>query len=235
MNLILLNDDDFIESDRVRLSGRRLEQITSVHRKGAGDPVSVGRIGGRLGKGRVVSLSGDSVELEVQLDQPPPAKLPVTILLALPRPKVLNRVLAAASSLGVERIVLMNCWRVEKSYWSSPRLDPENIRYQLQLGLEQAKDTIMPHVIVRRRFIPFVEDELGAMSHGSRRLVAHPGSSRPLPQGVNGPVTIAIGPEGGFIPNEVEVLQRSGFEPVALGVRLLRVETVIPFLIGRMY
>jgi 16S rRNA (uracil1498-N3)-methyltransferase len=235
MNLILLTEDDFVGTDRVRLAGRRFEQITGVHRKAAGEVLNVGRIGGRMGAGRVMSVTGDSVELEVQLDRPPPAKLPVTLLLALPRPKVLNRVLAAASSLGIERIVLMNCWRVEKSYWGSPRLEPENIRNQLQLGLEQAKDTVMPQMIIRRRFVPFVEDELRALSDGSRRLVAHPRSPRPLPQGVEGAVTIAVGPEGGFIPNEVELLARCGFEPVGLGVRLLRVETVIPFLIGRMF
>ena len=49
-----------------------------------------------------------------------------------------------------------------------------------------------------------------------------------------GPWAILIGPEGGFIPYEVEALQRAGCEPVSLGPRPLRVEQAVPALLGRL-
>jgi RsmE family RNA methyltransferase len=65
--------------------------------------------------------------------------------------------------------------------------------------------------------------------------VAHPGSDRPCPRTIDGAFTLIIGPEGGFIPYEIEKLGACGVQPVQLGHRILRVETVIPFLMGRLF
>jgi RsmE family RNA methyltransferase len=105
----------------------------------------------------------------------------------------------------------------------------------LLLGLEQARDTIMPEVLLRPRFKPFVEDELPAKIINSLALIAHPGAEQPCPRSVQQHVTLAVGPEGGFIPYEVEKLASLGFLPVSLGERPLRVETVIPALLSRLF
>src|SRR5439155_1561269 len=139
---------------------------------------------GRIGRGTVVRMVSEELELRVELDRDPPPPLPVTLILALPRPKVLNRVIAGATSLGVKRIVLINAWRVEKSYWSTPRLAPDNLRLQSILGLEQARDTILPAITLHRFFRRFVEEELPEVAAGTRALVAHPGASAPCPRGV---------------------------------------------------
>jgi RsmE family RNA methyltransferase len=169
------------------------------------------------------------------LDQPPPPKLPLTLLVALPRPKVLNRVIASATSLGAARIVLLNAWKVEKSYWMSPRMAAENLLHQRLLGLEQAVDTVLPDLHLARLFRPFVEDELPALAAGSRRLFAHPGAALECPRDLAGPVTLALGPEGGWVDAEVESFRRAGFEAVSLGPRILRTETAVAALIGRIY
>ncbi|WP_178101944.1 16S rRNA (uracil(1498)-N(3))-methyltransferase, partial [Pseudomonas yangonensis] len=88
---------------------------------------------------QLLSLDAEHAELQVSLDQPPPAKLPLTLILALPRPKMLKRVLQTVSAMGVPRLVLVNSYRVEKSFWQTPFLDPEALREQLILGLEQAR------------------------------------------------------------------------------------------------
>jgi RsmE family RNA methyltransferase len=51
---------------------------------------------------------------------------------------------------------------------------------------------------------------------------------------VSGPVTLAIGPEGGFIDQEIGSLTGAGFRPVHLGSRILRVETAVAALAGRL-
>jgi RsmE family RNA methyltransferase len=236
MNLVLLFSHDFIdETPRVRLSGRRLDHIRDVHRACPGDTLSVGLENGLMGRGTIVAIDRNSLDMDVILDTPPPPGLDLNLIVALPRPKVLNRVLVAAASLGVKRLWLIQAFRVEKSYWKSPRLSTENIRQQCILGLEQAKDTRMPEVYIRKGFKPFVEDELPGIIQGTLACVAHPGSDRPCPRTIDGAFTLIIGPEGGFIPYEIEKLGACGVQPVQLGHRILRVETVIPFLMGRLF
>jgi 16S rRNA (uracil1498-N3)-methyltransferase len=231
MNLILLFDDDFTGEHAVRLSGRRRDHVTGVHRAAVGDSLVVGVAGGRIGRGRVTRLDGEALEMDVALDAEPPPALPLTLVLALPRPKVLNRVIAGAASLGVKRIHLLNAWRVEKSYWRSPRMSEENLRQQCILGLEQARDTILPTIEVHRLFRPFVE----TFTPEGLAVVAHPGAKDECPRAVREAVTLAIGPEGGFIGREVESLVSAGFTPVSLGPRILRVETAVPALIARIF
>lgn len=235
MNLILLFPSDFTGTDTVRLRGRRLRHVAGVHRAEVGKELVVGVTGGRVGKGTVTRLDGEALEMRVALDADPPPPLPLTLVLAVPRPKVLNRVIAGAAALGVKRIFLINAWRVEKSYWRSPRMSEDNLREQSVLGLEQARDTVMPAIVTRRLFRPFVEDELPEIARGTRALVAHPGASIDCPRAAGGAVTLAIGPEGGFIAEEVASLERAGFLPVTLGPRILRVETAVAALAGRLF
>ena len=234
MNLILLFEDDFAADDIVRLTGRRLEHVMNVHRVKVGDELTVGVSGGRIGSGVVTRLD-DALEMRVALKDDPPPPLPLTLVLALPRPKVLNRVIASATSLGVKRMHLINAWRVEKSYWKSPKLSYENFLLQRTLGLEQAKDTILPDISLHRLFRPFVEKELPSIAKDSLALVAHPRANDECPRAVEGAVTLAIGPEGGFIAEEIASLKRIGFQAVSLGARVLRVETAVAALIGRLY
>ncbi len=222
-------------TDRVRITGRRFDHVLKVHRAAVGDELCVGLLNGPIGKGRVVRIDPSSLEMDVRLDQTPPAKLPLALVLALPRPKVLRRVLRSASAMGVRRIVLINCFRVEKSYWQSPFLTEARVREQLVLGLEQAKDTALPEIMLRPKFKPFVEDELRDMAKGTQALVAHPNALSPCPRGSDRAVTLVIGPEGGFLPYEIDKLVSCGFTPVSMGDRILSVETAVPALIARLF
>ena len=103
------------------------------------------------------------------------------------------------------------------------------------LGLEQARDTVLPDIILAKRFKPFVEDELPAMAANTRGLIAHPGDFPECPRALSEPVTLAIGPEGGWIPYEVELLSKAGLSPMQLGERILRVETAVPALLARLF
>jgi RsmE family RNA methyltransferase len=234
VNLLLLEDGDFIAADRVLLSGRRLKHLQDVHRAEAGDSLRVGHLNGLMGRGQLLRLDAEQAELSVQLDQPPPEKLPITLLLALPRPKMLRRVLQTISTMGVPRLILLNSYRVEKSFWQTPFLEPAAIREQLILGLEQARDTVLPEVIIEKRFKPFVEDQLPGIAAGTLGLVGHPGDYPACPRAVEQPLTLAIGPEGGWIPYEVEKFAEAGLQPVQLGERILRVETAVAALLARL-
>ena len=175
MNLLLLEDADFIAADRVILRDRRLKHMQEVHRAVVGDSLRVGRIGGLMGNAELLRLENHEAELRVSLDSAPPAKLPLTLLLALPRPKMLRRVFQTVATMGVPKVILLNSYRVEKSFWQTPFLEPAAIREQLILGLEQARDSVLPEIIIEKRFKPFVEDRLPAMTDGTLGLIGHPG------------------------------------------------------------
>lgn len=235
MNLLLLTPEDCPEPGLARLTGRRLKHVQEVHRAKAGDTLRLGMLGGLMGTGEIVSLSREELVLRPVLDTAPPEKLPLTLLLSMPRPKMLKRILQTVAAMGVPRLVLMNSYRVEKSFWDSPWLEPEALREQLVLGLEQSRDTVLPEVLIEPLFKPFVEDRLPALCRNSRCYVAHPGAAEHCPVALNQALTMAIGPEGGFIPYEIEKLEEAGFEAVHLGPRILRVETAVTALVARLF
>ncbi|MEQ5801037.1 16S rRNA (uracil(1498)-N(3))-methyltransferase [Halomonas sp. H10-9-1] len=237
MNLILLVPDD-IENDRLARvrDPRRLRHLREVHRATPGDRLILGVAGGAIGRGELLTLGEQEATFALEsLDQPPPPALPVHLVLALPRPRMLARSLEHATTLGVKRITLLHTRRVEKSYWMSPELDAQKIHHHLVLGLEQARDTRLPEVTLEKGFRPFVEDRLPDLLEGRRGLLAHPGMPNDCPRGLDEETLLLVGPEGGFIPWEVEKLLAAGCEGIHLGQRILRVETAVTALLARLF
>ena len=175
MNIVIFEESDFIGEGRILLGGRRALHIVKVLKSQVGDRLRVGLLNGAVGYGEVVGVSGSRVELEVVLGHISPPPLAVRLLLALPRPKVLKRVLAAAVTMGVKEIFLFNSWRVEKSYWQSPWLQLDKLREIALLALEQAGgDTRLPEITLKNRFRPFVEDDVPLLAQGRDAWLLHP-------------------------------------------------------------
>src|SRR5690606_6084901 len=96
-----------------------------IHKARVGDQLKVGMLNGLMGTAEVTAVSNQEVELETFLQQQPPSPLPLRLILALPRPKMLKRILQNCATLGVKDIILINSYRVEKSYWQTPILDAD--------------------------------------------------------------------------------------------------------------
>jgi RsmE family RNA methyltransferase len=237
VNLLLLFDEDFLPDGTARLTGRRAQHAREVLRAEPGESLRVGRLGGLVGTGAVLENTEGALHLRLTLTEPPPVRAGVDLLLAIPRPKALKKVLPAVASLGVDRVVLVNAARVEKSYFDSKVLAPAFLQELLLQGLEQARDTHLPEVLVRERFRPFVEDELDTVfGREPLRILPHPPARQPLTAtgvGTAPRVVLAIGPDGGWVPFETELLEAQGFHPFTLGPRILRVETAVPVLLGQ--
>ncbi|SLM28999.1 conserved hypothetical protein [Desulfamplus magnetovallimortis] len=243
MNMIILFQSDFTGPETITLWGRRKAHLENVNRVKPGDTLKVGLLNHQMGKGTVTSISEDSIQMSVDLTYAPPLPLPLTLILALPRPKMLKRILQTTASLGIKEIYLINTWRVEKSFWSSPLLYQKNLEKELILGLEQAKDTLLPKIHLKRLFMPFITEDLPDIIEQSSQiesppllLTTHPGEQLPpCPEKVKQRTILAMGPEGGFIDKEIASLEKAGFKTVQLGNRILRLETAIPYVTARLF
>lgn len=234
MNLLLLKSDDFIGENLVEVSGRRFQHLKKILKVVSGQNLSVGMLNGKIGIGIVTDIVAHSIRLSVQLKDEPPTPVECTLILALPRPLMLKRILQSVTSLGIKNIHLIQTDHVEKSYWNSSDLDPNTLEEQLLLGLEQSRDTLLPVLTLHRRFDTFCRDTLPQLSTNRLCLLAHPGEYPPCPANISGPLILAIGPEGGFTENEVNDFADKGFIQVQIGKRILRVETAVTALLGRL-
>ncbi len=233
MNIILFEPEE-VSNNRVIVFDRRAKHIVKVLGSDVGDRLKIGVINDRIGTGRILSINRKQphrVELLLELTKVSEPKLTIDLLLAMPRPIMLKRILSQATALGVGRFYLIQAKRVEKSYWKSSILKEEQCRFQLIQGLEQAIDIHLPEVEVHKRFKPFVEDVLPKIkSHYSHLLLAHPEAKYSLVETITEKpvkVLLAVGPEGGWIEYEINKFKEQGFTPCTMSERILKVDTAV--------
>jgi len=233
MNIILVQAEE-IQGNCVHLSDHRAEHIVKVLRADVGAKVKLGCIDGALGDGYIVSLKKKYpfyVELKIDLAKGQRPKPHLDLILALPRPIMLKRILSQVTALGVGTIHLVNAKRVEKSFWGASILDPQEFRVHLLQGLEQAVDTRVPKVEIHDKFKPFAEDYLSELvPEYDNAICAHPTGNMKLSDAITGGkgrVLLAIGPEGGWIDYEVEKFQEKKFACCTIGDRILKVDTAV--------
>ncbi len=234
MNLILFNRSER-KNNQLVIGGRRAAHILKVIRARCGDRLRVGEEGGGQGSATVIAIGEQTVTLKLSEKlsestmcmQTPLAMTTLTI--ALPRPKVVLRTISTAASFGVGSIEVINAWRVDKSYFSSPRLQPDALRHAAILGCEQGGHTHIPQISIHPRFLGWLNQF--DLDPAERRMVLHPRAPRHLGAATrvqaHRKTRIAIGPERGWIDRELESLGDRGFVPVCLSSSVLRVETAV--------
>lgn len=254
MNLLLLEPGELAGAPALvslAAADRRAAHLRAVLGVQVGSRVRAGVVGGGTGSAEVVADAGagGALTLRLELVEPAPPPLPVELVLAVPRPKVLSRTIEIAAAFGVERIELTNAWRVDKSYLASPRIAPRALAEAARLGAEQGATTHVPPIALHRRLMQLLDERWPAPDASAPpappapparvRLVAHPGGA-PIERALErdgaaaGPVTLAIGPEGGWIAREVETFAARGFAVVSLGAPILRVEAAVAAALGQL-
>lgn len=236
MNLLVLDPSE-VDGGEAILTGRRAEHLLRVLKVAPGDVIRVGVINGKLGSGRVLAIEGAAVRLAVELEREPTCDLHVELILALPRPIMLQRILKQATVLGVRRFYFIRSRRVEKSFFHSPVLESEKIRSLLLEGMEQAMDTWLPEVTIHHQFKPFIEDVLPTLA--GQGLIAHPDASGTLAglpvSGEQGQrLLLAVGPEGGWSDYELQCFMDQGFYGFTMGNRILHVDTAVVSLLAQL-
>lgn len=234
MNLLLLRTSDQVTDGSITLDDYRAEHLLTVLKVSIGSRIQVGKLNGNTGTATITAIVDKTVSLQLDaLTGTPPATLPCELLLALPRPRMLQRSLQTLATMGVQHIHLLHTERVEKSFWQTPLLKASAIEENLLLGLEQAKATQMPKVSFYKRW-PDIKDLIQSLEQ-PHKIIAHPGNYPQATTLDNAPTALAIGPEGGFTEREVTFFIEQGFSGVSLGERILRVETAVPVLLAKLF
>lgn len=228
MNIILIKPEE-ITGNTAKICGARAEHLKKVLKAKEGSVVKAGILNGLMGTAVISKLDGASAELTLTCETEPPKAPEISLVLALPRPKVFRRILFGIACAGVKNIHIINTWRVDKSYWNSPYLEPERIDEYFFDALSQSKDTIMPRITFHRYFMEFIESAVPEFNE-ENRYFAHPYDSEKSE--VKTPCTMVIGCEGGFIDKEVKSLTDCGFKPFSLGDRILTTEYAVPYVLG---
>lgn len=245
MNLVILTEADLSEGNLYRLMDSRAEHIRRILKLKTGDKLAVGLVNGPKATAEIMRVDETTVELYCDFTGGVPATLPkpeIDIICALPRPQTLKKVLQTSASMAVRRLYLVRTNRVEKSYFDSPLLEKQNYTRFLIEGLSQGGFTRLPEVSIHHRFRPFFEDNLPETERAQEdipvRLCPHPEASehlsqslKPLPERV----IVAIGPEGGWVPFELELMRKLGFQLIRMGPWILRVENALVAVIAQVF
>lgn len=199
--------------------------IAKVLRARVGDGLVLFNGDGHEWSGQIESVRGARVRASIGpgtfVDRE--SALAVTLVQSVPRGDRMDFIVQKATELGVARIVPTLSQR------SVVRLDARQCeakathwRAVVVSACEQCGRNRIPAVDEPRQLI----DYLGAAAAGGTRLVLEPDADGDGAKwNVAGSVEIAIGPEGGFAPDELEAFRVAGFKRVRLGPRILRAET----------
>jgi len=200
--------------------------LAKVLRARSGDEIMLFNGDGRDFTGIIGSVRGKHVTAEIGAAHPveTESRLSITLVQCMPRGEKMDWVVQKTTELGVARIVPVISQR------SVVRLDH---------GQAQSKQSHWQAVAVSaceqcgRARLPMIESPvqllnyLGGLAPSAHpRWVLEPQIAATAPQRL--PLTeaeIAIGPEGGFAPEELEGFKLAGFLPLGLGPRVLRTET----------
>ena len=180
---------------------------------------------GFLHRGEIVLVSANEVVFTLHEELEANAALPLHLLLAIFKFDHFEWAVEKATELGVGSITPVLARRTEKHLAQAATKRVERWR---RIALEAAKQS-------RRTDIPGIADPmplklaLEQESAVTRILLSETEQEVTLSAALGGsPVgelALAIGPEGGWAPDEMELFTSHTWRPVTLGPRILRAET----------
>jgi RsmE family RNA methyltransferase len=247
VNLLLVEPSE-LAGDRCVIADRRAAHLRDVLGVAPGSTVKMGIVGGAIGTGEVLADDAAGIALRFARTADPEPQLDLELVLAVPRPKALARVIETCAAFAVRRIQLTNAWRVDKSYLRSPKLAPDALAHASRIGAEQGATTHLPEIQLHERLMelldtrwpapqPRGEHDEDTDERPRRRwslLIAHP-DAKPIESVIHhGPLVLAIGPEGGWIQRELDTFVARGFTPCSLGAPILRTESAVSAALGQL-
>ena len=188
---------------------------------GVGGTFHVGIENGLRGIATIATLT-PRLTFAVAWQKSPQARLPLTVLVGLPRPQTAKKVLHDLASLGAARIVFFESEKGDPGYLASSLWKDGEWREHALKGTEQACSTLVPEVTR----VGSLAAAIALVGAPAWKLALDPYEATGAPE-LSSPASaavLAIGPERGFSDGERRALRAAGFAFAHLGDRILRVE-----------
>lgn len=186
-----------------------------------GGTFHVGIEDGRRGIATIVALA-PRLTFAVAWEKTAQARLPLTVLVGLPRPQTAKKVLHDLASLGAARIVFFASAKGDPGYLTSSLWKDGEWRAHVRKGTEQACSTLVPEVAR----VGSLAEAVALVAADAWKVALDPYEATGTPE-LSAPAksaALAIGPERGFAAEERAALRAAGFAFAHLGDRVLRVE-----------
>lgn len=225
LNLILFQREEILRP--LSRTDERARHILNVLRRQVGDTFDAGIVNGPRGKGTVMGIAADTLELSFNWIVQPESPDPITLVIGLPRPQTARKILQETAALGVAALHFVRCEKAEPSYADSALWHSGEWQRHLEAGAAQAFCTTIPALAHGQLFA----ESIGSLPSSANRIALDNYeataalSECSLIKGT--PQILAFGPERGWAASERELLREHGFTLAHLGTRVLRLETAV--------
>lgn len=219
MNLVLITPDETatgLPSEDAR--ARHLRETVGL---AVGGAFHVGVENGLRGIATITALA-PKLTFSVAWEKSPQARLPLTVLVGLPRPQTAKKVLHDLASLGAARIIFFESAKGDPGYLTSSLWKDGEWREHVLKGTEQACSTLVPEVTR----VGSLAEAVALVAGDAWKVALDPYEAAGAPELSTSAqaAVLAIGPERGFAETERATLRAAGFGFAHLGDRILRVE-----------
>ncbi len=213
---------DEVSPDRAALTGSHAVHLSRVLRARVGQEFDIAT-GEQVRKGRILSVTDDRVEFELGEAVETASIRPVTVALAIFKFDRLEWSIEKCTELGATRIVPIIARRTDAHLAIAAGKRIERWRRIALEASEQSRRNAAPEIADPVKLKAYI----GTESAASRILLAENEQQVQLRDLCSGSeeVAIAIGPEGGWTSEEVQLFVAAGWKPASLGSTILRAET----------
>lgn len=218
-----------IRNGKATITGSDARHIRNVLRLGSGEMIGLYDGMGLEHEARIDTVSQTRVEVSILSSGPSVTESPlrITVVQALLKDRKMDGLIRQLTELGIaEWIPVIAARSVPKP--NAQRLPARMARWE-KITREAQKQCRRGRVVGIRPPLSF-EEMLALGENHDLRIIFHEDAAVPLQSDINkNPSTqtaiVAVGPEGGFSDQEVELAKAHGFRAMRLGPRILRAET----------
>lgn len=230
MNICLFKQEEI--NQPLSIKDERGEHIIKILHKKEGDIFSAGIINGKAGLAVITKIDEQGIHFSFKSETEGKPLYPLKMIIGLPRPIQLKRLLRDIAALGVCEVHLTGTELGEKSYMQSNLVEHGTAYQMLVDGTVQAASTHVPELYLHKTLpecLSYIEEKSGSNELklcldnvnpcGSLMNVLQNQKEKPES------IIAAIGSERGWTQKERELLEKAGYLRVGMGPRVMRTET----------
>ncbi len=218
-----------VKDRNILVSGKEAHHIIDVMRLKERDKVTTFDGTGKEYTGFIKEIKRKSVLIEIVETRilAPGELLKITLIQAIPKKEKMDYIVEKATELGVSSVIPVMTKRTIPDWDESKRRT--NWNRWVRLAEEAAKQCGRADVPLIAQIKTFPESMKVSSGNDLALIAALSDDAARLKDALSGlkggKITVAIGPEGDFTPDEIACAREAGFKLVNLGSRVLKSDT----------